>query len=94
VPEGKNLLGQLVQSSAGRDKGHIYLVIGFELPTRVWLADGRERKLAKPKRKNIRHIRALKADDNGVATEIANGRAVTDEYIRQAIRNCQSTGEY
>jgi large subunit ribosomal protein L14e len=94
VPLGMFSLGQLVQSIAGRDTGRIYLIVGFEPPARVWVADGRGRKTAGPKRKNIRHIRVLKTVDQAVATKIARGASVTDEDIRQAIRNCQSAGEY
>lgn len=85
--------GQLVQSITGRDKGQIYLIVGFETATRVLLADGRNRKAATPKRKNIRHIRRLKALEEEVAVKIASGLMVTDEEIRRAIRGCTGIGE-
>lgn len=49
--------GSVVLSSAGHDKGRFMLVVGAD-GGRVFLADGKERKLASPKKKNIRHVRA------------------------------------
>ena len=49
--------GSVVISSAGHDKGRFMLVVGAD-GARILLADGKERKLNNPKKKNIRHIRA------------------------------------
>lgn len=48
-------VGSLVKAHAGRDKNRWFVAVavngGF-----VEIADGKERKLEKPKRKNIKHI--------------------------------------
>ena len=48
-------IGSVVLANAGRDKGRYFVAVaasgGF-----VYIADGKERKLEKPKRKNIKHI--------------------------------------
>lgn len=93
MPVEKVSLGQLVKSNAGRDTGQIYLIVGILNPAAVWLADGRSRKAAKPKKKNIRHISVLGTIDNGVAAKIASGKMVTDEEIRQVVNTCMRTGE-
>lgn len=49
--------GRVVISSAGHDKGRFMLVVGAD-GGRILLADGKERKLEHPKKKNIRHVRA------------------------------------
>ena len=49
--------GRVVISSAGHDKGRLMLVVGAD-GDRILVADGKERKLEHPKRKNIRHVRA------------------------------------
>ena len=52
-------IGSVVLANAGRDKGRYFVAVaasgGF-----VYIADGKERKLEKPKRKNINtfHLRA------------------------------------
>lgn len=48
--------GSVVISSAGHDKGRFMLVVGAD-GGRVLVADGKERKLESPKKKNIKHIR-------------------------------------
>ena len=49
------MVGQIVCSKAGRDKGYFMVVVeegdGF-----VFVCDGKERPLERPKRKNIKHI--------------------------------------
>ena len=57
--------GSLVYSIAGRDKGNIFLVLYVEGDF-VYLADGDMRRVAKPKKKKIKHVnkinRALELD--------------------------------
>ena len=47
--------GSVVKSLAGRDHGRYYDAVATE-DRLVYIADGRERKLEKPKAKNPRHI--------------------------------------
>lgn len=78
-------LGQLVKSAAGRDTGHIYVVTGLTEPKYVLLTDGRERSVAKPKKKNIRHVNVLNSIAKDVAEMLKTGAKVTDEDIRRTI---------
>ncbi|MCL2018647.1 MAG: KOW domain-containing RNA-binding protein [Oscillospiraceae bacterium] len=48
-------LGTIVKSKSGRDKGSFYVVVGYKDDTPL-IADGRRRKLEKPKAKNLKHI--------------------------------------
>ena len=48
--------GDLVRSTAGHDKGTLFLVTEVN-EDRVTVADGRLRKLSKPKQKNRKHLR-------------------------------------
>ena len=54
------MVGKIVYSLSGRDKGKYLVVINCD-KNYVWVADGKERKLETPKRKNIKHI-SLTAD--------------------------------
>ncbi len=47
--------GSVVKSTAGRDQGGYYVAVEAE-DRFVFIADGKERKLEKPKRKNVKHI--------------------------------------
>ena len=49
--------GTVVRSSAGRDKGRLLAVMQQE-ENRVFVCDGKERPIDRPKSKNIRHVQA------------------------------------
>jgi len=84
-------LGQAVRSLAGRDRGRLYLVVGFS-PPYVLVADGRDRGAGRPKKKNVRHVGVLKFVDEGVAAMIAGGGKTTDREIRAALKAAAGTG--
>lgn len=69
--------GSIVRSLAGRDKGRFMVVVSAEKGF-VFLADGKERKLLSPKKKNVRHI----APTNTVIE--LNG--LTDKALRAFVR--------
>lgn len=50
--------GQVVRSIAGHDSNDIFAVVGSD-EKNVFICDGRERKVEKPKRKNRKHIEIL-----------------------------------
>ena len=49
-------IGNIVISSAGHDSGRLMVVVGAEGGF-LFVADGKERKLGSPKKKNIKHVR-------------------------------------
>lgn len=65
-------IGQLVTSKAGRDAGRKYVVIGFSDPGFVLVADGKIRKISRPKRKNLKHLVAHQAGIPG--DSLSNGQ--------------------
>ncbi len=62
--------GQVVVSTAGHDKGELFVVAGFD-KNRVLLCDGKHRKLNKLKAKNPKHIRETEilTDEDSIATD-------------------------
>ncbi len=50
--------GQVVRSVAGHDSNEIFAVVGSD-EKNVFICDGKERKVEKPKRKNRKHVEAL-----------------------------------
>lgn len=67
--------GYLARSLAGHDKGKIYAVISEDKSVML-LADGRERTLGKPKKKNPKHVQIIK-----IAVPIDN-----NEVIKHSIK--------
>ena len=62
--------GLIVKSLKGHDKGDLLMIADFD-EKRVLLSDGKQRKLMKPKSKNLKHIEitGLEVDINAVATD-------------------------
>lgn len=81
----KVTVGQIVISAAGRDKGHIYVVIE-KLSPFVLVANGRDRKVKCPKKKNVRHIKSLGVIEKTMTDLLKNEVKITDEVIRQALK--------
>ena len=68
-------IGTVVKSMYGHDAGSFYVIVSDEVEF-VTIADGRRRKLSKPKRKNKKHLSVTKT--KATATELS-----TDKKIRQ-----------
>lgn len=65
--------GTVVISSAGKDKGRLLAVVKSE-ENRVFLCDGKERPIDRPKSKNIRHVE--KTDFCVAQSDLATNRAL------------------
>lgn len=52
--------GSVVRAKAGRDKGSYFVVLNLDKDV-AFLADGKTRKLEKPKKKNLKHLEATSA---------------------------------
>ena len=72
----------IVVSTAGRDQGRLFYVIDAD-ETFVTLADGKIRRMEKPKRKKRKHVRLAIHADSHVAQKIKNGAAVLDSELRR-----------
>lgn len=77
--------GQWVTSTAGRDRGRHYIVSAVDGGQFLWVVDGKVRKLAHPKRKNLRHVWVHDAVDSQLASRFEKGERVTDDEIRAAV---------
>lgn len=72
----------IVISLAGRDKGSLFFVFDRDQNTAI-LVDGKCRKLSKPKRKNISHVRFVSESRAEIAEVIRNGGKVSDKDLRK-----------
>ena len=78
--------GQLVVSTAGRDRGRFYLVLEETLENKVYVVDGEIRKVAKPKRKNKKHLRPYPELSSEVTQKLKAGLKITDLDVRKALK--------
>jgi ribosomal protein L14E/L6E/L27E len=74
--------GRIVKAKAGRDKDKYFAVVGAE-NEQILIADGKTRKLATPKRKNVKH---LVFTDKSVEM---NG--ITDKKLRNVLKEMFGT---
>ena len=70
--------GTVVRSSAGRDKGNLLAVMQQE-ENRVFVCDGKERPIDRPKSKNIRHVQAT-------GFSVTESELETNRALRKALR--------
>lgn len=82
--------GRLVCSIAGRDKGKYYLVINIVNDTIVQVADGYVRKLAAPKKKNIKHLKVYPHLDAEITKKFSASKRITDLDIRAALQKLRA----
>jgi len=84
--EGGLRVGQLVRSKAGRDAGGYFLVVGVKDRQTVAIADGRLRRISRPKLKNVKHLEALPCRVPQAEVWFAPDRLVTDRAVADMIR--------
>ena len=81
-----NTVGSIVLASAGRDQEGLFFVVG-ESDGFLLLADGKSRKLERPKRKNPRHFHPMffREFDHPVIQKLQEGTPVTNRELRKAL---------
>lgn len=83
--------GILVRSKAGRDKGHVYVIVRIDDDC-IYVADGTARPLCRMKKKNRKHLQPiLKMRLKGTPDDEAL-RKIIKEYTREG-ETAQCRGE-
>lgn len=77
-------VGDIALSKAGHDAGKRFVVLKIVDAQYVLIADGRTRKVAKPKRKKMRHLE-WESSGSSVTEKLIAGETVTDRAIRAAL---------
>lgn len=87
--------GGICMSLQGRDKGRYYLIKTVNPDGSVGVVDGNYKKLASPKRKNLRHLKLLPDTSESIAAKLADGRQVFDTEVYSALKtyNCRPKDE-
>ena len=84
------IIGGICQSTQGRDKDRYYLIREIYPDGSVGVVDGNFKKLAAPKKKNLKHVRLLPEKAEAIAVKFADGRQVFDTEVYSALKayNC------
>ena len=87
-------ISDVVVSTAGRDSGEWFYVIA-EDPIYLYLANGKDRTLEKPKRKKRKHVQKVLRSETRVAEKIRSGDKVLNGELRRdlafLVRQMQDT---
>ena len=75
-------ISDVVVSTAGRDAGDWFYVIA-EDPIYLYLANGKDRSLDKPKRKKRKHVRWVLRPETRVAEKLRSGNKVLNGELRR-----------
>ena len=81
IPDNVNI-SDVVVSTAGRDRGEWFYVIQEE-PLYLYLANGKDRQLDKPKRKKRKHVQKVLRSETRVAEKIKQGNKVLNSELRE-----------
>ena len=82
----ENTIGSIVLATAGRDQEDLFFVVGTA-EGRLLLADGKRRKLSRPKEKNPAHVLNVELEgfDHPVFEKLQQGTPVSDRELRRAL---------
>lgn len=86
-------VGEIVKSTAGRDKGSYYLVIAQKAEKRIKVVDGIKRKFNNPKYKNSRHLESTGHISARFLQWSAGKKRVRSEDVRLIIKDYLSNEE-
>ncbi len=79
------LIGTVATSLAGRDKGRSFIIVGIFDENNVLLADGGLRKLERPKKKKLKHLKLQNVVVESVRAKLIEKKQVFDAEIRKCL---------
>ncbi|MGE5581653.1 MAG: RNA-binding protein [Bacillota bacterium] len=82
--------GQLVRSTAGRDRNRYYLILGLLNDHFIEVVDGFSHPVAKAKKKNLKHVKVLMLIAREIEEKVLKGESIADSQISSAIKRLQN----
>ena len=81
----------IVKSAAGRDEGDLFFVLDTQ-EEYLLLADGKSRRVEKPKKKKRKHVSFAGESHSVVADKIRSSEKITNSELRKALAACTGSG--
>ena len=81
-----NLLGKVVHSKSGRDKGKYFIIIGIIDAEYVYISDGDLRKIEKPKKKKLKHLGFTNLMADEIREAILSDGRISNSKIRKFLQ--------
>ncbi len=79
-------VGGICESLQGRDKGRFYIIKEIAGDGTVLVTDGNFKRLASPKRKNLKHLRLLPEVVESIGTKLLTNQKVFDTEVYSALK--------
>ena len=76
--------GEVVASTAGRDKARWFVITGVCDENHVFIVDGETHKAGKPKKKKLKHLRFCNMQID-MRQELEGGAGTLDAYVRKEL---------
>ena len=86
-------VGEIVKSTAGRDKDTYYLVIDNEFQRKIKVVDGVKRKFNNPKYKYSKHLESTDQIAADFLRDLKNQNRVRSEDVRSILKDYRSKEE-
>jgi len=86
-------VGEIVKSTAGRDKDTYYLVIDNKTNKKIKVVDGVKRKFNNPKYKNSKHLESTGQIAKDFLRDLKNQNRVRSEDVRLILKDYRSKEE-
>lgn len=79
--------GQIVKSTAGRDKDNIFVVLCIIDDKYVYISDGNIRKVEKPKKKKLKHLKILNYVAEDIKDKLESKGNINNNEIRKLLKS-------
>ncbi|MDI3536912.1 MAG: hypothetical protein PWP30_1394 [Eubacteriaceae bacterium] len=81
------MVGQVVRSKAGRDKGQFMVVLSIIDDNYVYVSNGELRKVSQPKRKKIKHLSKTNHITTTIRDKMKGNQEITNSDIKKEIKS-------
>lgn len=82
---------EVVESTAGRDEGTIYLIKEILDDQYVLLIDGKTKKIDSPKKKKVKHVKQIGAVETELNLIFDDKSKINDGVIRKILKKFEKT---
>ncbi|MGE5631147.1 MAG: hypothetical protein ACM3TR_08645 [Caulobacteraceae bacterium] len=80
-------LGQIVESTAGRDKNNKFVVLRIIDGQYVYISDGDLRKVEDPKKKKIKHLKMQNLVAQDIKDKLESNQKISNSEVRKFLKS-------
>ena len=81
----EELIGYFAKSLAGHDKCTVYIIVDSDAEY-VYLSDGKNKTIEKPKKKKLKHVQLISKKDSNIESKHKKQINIINEDIKRAIK--------